>query len=488
MYLNLKNVLISYGFDSKNAYQNIYINLNNSLKKVILDEILIDNVKLPPSRVLAKDLEISRSTVLKAYDLLVIEKFVKSIPGSGYYVTSKNKNHFKIKSVNKGKLYPTISKRGVAFQKNLHLINKSVTSTIVTFKPSLPPLDIFPTNKWKNLTNKYWGTIKSNELSFSTTNGLKSLRENISNYLKIYRNINCDASQIIITTGSMFSLYLVANALIDKGDNILIENLTYPNAYRLFKSLQAKITPINLHNMGELKNKKAKFFYSIPSNQYYSGIKISKKKRLELLEWASLNNSLIIEDDHEHEFTTLKKPISSIYSLDNEERVIHLGSFNKLLLPSLRLGYMIVPSYLKSAILSIYEQSNRFVSADLQKIMNMFIENDFLNKHLRNIIEITKERKEVFIKHFNSNMGKDIALDLNTSGLNIIGRFKNPKINDVQLAAHLEKNGIITNPLSKYFITTQKQNGLVMGYSCVNNKIIKESIEKMSRAYYNFAN
>jgi GntR family transcriptional regulator/MocR family aminotransferase len=492
LHFNIKSILYNHGFGNKNDYQNIYINLFNSLKNAIINNTFQEHTKLPPTRVLAKDLEISRSTVIKAYELLVLDNYVKCINGSGYYVSShKNtKIHFNLKSLNSFKHYPNISKKGKAFQKNIHLINNTQSNSEIAFKPGIPPLDIFPITQWKNLSNSYWGGIKSSELSYSKSIGLQSLRENISNYLKIYRNITCNASEIIITTGSLHSLYLIGNALIDKGDQVLMEHITYPHAYRLFKSLGAKISQIDTNNderpIGDLKNNLAKFIYTIPSNQNFLGIKLSMSKREELLEWASINGALIIEDDYEHEFSNWNKPIASIYSLDRQERVIYLGTFNKLLHPSIRLGYMIVPNYLQNTILNMIEQSNRFVSPELQNVMSMFIEKDYLNRHIRNVVAVAQERKELFVEHFISNFGDEIVLDSSSTGLNILGKFKDPNINDKDVSEYLKQKGIITNPLSKYYISKPNDNGLVMGYSCVNNKLIKESISKMKNEYSNF--
>ena len=155
------------------------MNLYSSLKKAIINKTIPESLKLPPTRVLAKDLEISRSTVIKAYELLVLENYVKSMAGSGYYVSStKNtKIYINLKSRNKHKRYPTISKKGVAFQRNIHLINNAQSSSEIAFKPGLPPLDIFPTNKWKSLTNTYWGTIKSSELSYSKAIAARNLQK-----------------------------------------------------------------------------------------------------------------------------------------------------------------------------------------------------------------------------------------------------------------------------------------------------------------------
>ena len=493
MHFNIKSILDSHGFGNKNDYQNIYINLYSSLKEAIINKTLQEGFKLPPTRVLANDIEISRSTVIKAYELLVLENYVKSVIGSGYYVNSpKNINtHFDLNSRKRDKGYPSLSKKGNAFQKNVHLINNTQSNSEIAFKPGLPPLDIFPTNIWKNLSNSYWRGIKSSQLSYSKANGLQCLRENVSNYLKIYRNITCDASQIIITTGSLHSLYLIANTLINKGDRVLMENVTYPHAYRMIKSLQGKISQIDLNDFEDsidnLKVNNAKFFYTIPSNQNYLGNNMSLNKRMNLLQWASNNAALIIEDDYEQEFSNWKTPVASIYSLDNEERVIYLGTFNKLLFPSIRLGYMIVPNYLQNAVLNLIEQSSRFVSTELQKVMSMFIEKDYLNKHIRNVISVSKERKEIFMEHFNLNFGNEIVLDHNSTGLNILGRFNNNDLNDEHVSEYLKQKGIVTNPLSKYYINKPKERGLVMGYSCVNNKLIKETIRKMANEYYNYS-
>lgn len=490
MHFNIKNILKSNGFGNKDDYQNIYINLFNALKKAIINKSLDENIKLPPSRVLAKDLNVSRSTIVKAYDLLVLEKYVKSIPGSGHFITStKNKKirynlntHIAI-----GK-YPKISKRGASFKRGLQIINSKSDSGIA-FRPGLPPLDIFPVNQWKKLTDDYWRTVKSSQLSYSNTIGLKSLRDNISNYLKLYRNIECDSNQIIITTGSLHSLSLISDALIDKQDEVVIENPTYPHAYNLFSSLRAKICPTSIDeegiNINNIKCNKPKLVYVTPSNQYPTGIKMSFNRRVELLSWATQKNAIVIEDDYDHEFSNWETPISSIYSLDKQERTVYLGTFNKLLHPSIRLGYMIVPHFILDTIIGLYEQSSRFVPPSSQSVLSNFIEKDYLNKHLRKVIEVTVERKKFFLEQFENAFERDLPVNTHNTGLHFIGTMDS-KINDIEISNHLRNSGIITHPYSNYFIGKNCQNGLVMGYSSVNKKVIKETIDKMRKEYLFF--
>lgn len=466
MHYNIRNII------SINKGYPLYKFYFNEIKKSILNGRVSENQILPPTRVLSKDLNISRTTALKVYDLLLFEGLITSKKGSGYYVTYK-KNIYVKKDQKKYNLYPSLSKKSKLFKKNRYLSTDNFSKTSVAFRPGLPPLDIFPVNKWKNISNKYWRLSKPTDLSYAPAEGLEKLRIKISNYLKIYRNIRCDYNQIIITSGSLHSLYLISNSILDNGDKIGMENPTFPRAFNLFKCLKAKIIPCDIDKEGIVLNNlntKVKFIYTTPSNQYPLGVRMSLNRRKEILKWISNNNSLIIEDDYDHEFSNFKNPIPSLYSLDNEDRIIYLGTFNKLLHPSLRIGYMIAPKFMLESIKSIYEQSSRFVPSSTQEIMSTFIEKDYLNKHIRNVIEVASKRKELFI----SNTKETLLINKKEhNGLHLIAKFKNKK-NDLKIFKSLLKSNVVAYPLSNYYTTKNKENGLVMGYSSVNSKVLNE--------------
>ncbi|CAM1347118.1 MocR-like pyridoxine biosynthesis transcription factor PdxR [Tenacibaculum crassostreae] len=478
MYFNIKALLEEteeWNKENTSIYKRVY----NAFKDLILKKAIPNNTQLPPTRVLAKDLNVSRSTIIKAFDLLCFERFIISKKGSGYYVNyivseikveEKESNNIK---------YPKISKRAKQFLKHQYVNTDNFSKTNIAFRPGLPPLDIFPIHKWKQVSNNYWRETTPTNLSYAPTAGLESLQISIMNYLRIYRNLHCNFNQIIITSGSLHSLYLIGNALLDKGDEIIMENPTFPRAYNLFKSLKATIIPCNVCSEGicidSIENKKAKLIYTTPSNQYPLGIKMSKNRRKELLEYASKNNSLIIEDDYDHEFSNWENPIPSVFSLDNEKRVIYIGTFNKLLHPSLRIGYMIVPKYLINPIKSIYEQSSRFVSVHLQEQLQEFIKKDHLNKHIRNVISVSEKRKTDFI-----NQTKNIFnISKHFDGLHLIGKFKSD-FDDKKIYQELLKREVVAYPLSNYYITKEKQSGLVMGFSSVNEKVMKEKTQQMN--------
>ena len=241
MRYNFRSILKFHGFDLNND-DLLYHNLYKSLKTAILKRSLPPESKLPPTRILAKDLGISRSTVLKAYEILTLENFIESIIGSGYYVRSpkEKKLNLSFELQRKEGKHPEISNRAQSFLEN-GSSNIQKSSKSIAFKPGMPPVDIFPIQIWSKLIGDYWKDVRPSHLSFSHPNGDLDLRRNLANYLKIHRNIDCSPDQILITSGTVHSLYLATNILINPQDEILLENPTFPKASQLFKSLEAKL-------------------------------------------------------------------------------------------------------------------------------------------------------------------------------------------------------------------------------------------------------
>jgi GntR family transcriptional regulator/MocR family aminotransferase len=483
----LNNIISSNGFNYEKDGVSIYMKLHNAIAKAIIEKKLPENYQLPPTRILAQDLKLSRSTVLKAYEILCAEKYVTSMQGSGYFVNDVVE-YKEIQDVIKTNIEQNnitlVSKRALQFKKSVRLMNRGKYKGIA-FRPGLPPLDVFPVKQWQSLTNNYWKNVTFSDLSYRHTLGLDHLRKNIVAYLNIYRNIQCDYRQIVIVTGSLHSLSILGDLFLDENDEVVLENPTYANAIALFKSLNAKIIPAKIDKEGlsidSIKNihfKKSKLIFTTPSNQYPTGVQMSLNRRLEVLDWATKNNCLVIEDDYDHEFSNWDNPIPSIFSLDKGNRVIYQGTFNKLLHPSIRLGYLIVPKNYIEDIKAMYEQSLRFVSPVTQQVMSDFIEKDYLSQHLRKVIKISNERKVFFTNCFKKIFKNDMKLYPVNNGLHFIVKLPD-HMNDVKVSDFLGKNEIVVFPYSKYFFKGKKGNGLLIGFSSVSKPIIKRKLEKM---------
>jgi GntR family transcriptional regulator/MocR family aminotransferase len=470
-----------------------YIVLYNTIKQCILSIELPYGWLLPSTRLLSIELKISRTSVLKAYDLLILEKLIASKAGSGnkiiYTPESPEKTTKNEKSITSIFNYPEISEKGISYLKNSSLINKLEDDNLA-FRPGLPPLDVFPINQWKKLLNSYWRHIKTSGLSYSKSTGQIELKESICKYLNVSRNIKCSPNQIVVDSGSLQSLYLIANTILNKGDTVVIENPLFPNVHSVFRSSQAHLVSSTIDSQGinikkiisqDVKN--PKLIHVTPTNQYPLGIKMSLERRRELLEWASKNSCLIIENDYEYEIANYHDQIPTIFSLDREDRTIYMGTFNRLLHPSIRLGYMIVPNYLMPAVEALQEHSHRFIAPSIQMVMNQFIEKNYLFQHIKNCIDIAKERHDLFKTLFKKHVKSMYIQEKTFSSFHILGFFNDEKTieEEAEIIRLLKQHRISAYPLSKCYLDSSQKTGLIFGFSAVRTSVLKRKIEKMGQ-------
>ena len=468
-----------------------YVVLYRSIKQCILNHELPHDWLLPSTRILAKELDLSRTTTNKAYELLQLEKLILSKAGSGNKVNydssiNSEKEISKKKSSNK-MLYPTISQKGISYLKNVSLLNRPHDNNLA-FRPGLPPIDVFPVNQWKKLLDAYWRHIKSSGLSYSNSTGIEELKKSIRKYLYVSRNIKCSHDQIVIVSGSLQSLYLITNALINKGDSVVIENPLFPNVHSVFKSSEANLIPIDLDDEGiditqmNTIKKQVKLAHVTPSNHYPLGIKMSLKRRQEVLNWAAKNKALIIENDYENEIANADESIPTIFSLDTEDRTIYMGTFNRLLHPSIRLGYMIVPKYLVHTVAAIQEHSHRFVTPSIQVVMNQFIEKNYLYQHIKKSIEVAKTRHDLFISLFNEKSKNMYIQHKSFSSFHVLALYKNDvSVEDEnKLIQQLKGHNVTVFSLSNCYVGDPKLKGLILGYSSVRPNFLKQKVKQMT--------
>ena len=472
--------------NSQSLYQQIFYLFRDA---IINNDIPVAST-LPSTRATAVELKVSRSTVVKVYELLMFEGYIDSMVGSGYKVKSiiADSSVSKPETIDKC-CYPDLSETGKSFLKTVTLIN-STDEVSIAFRPGLPPLDIFPVNQWKNLTNFYWRYVKSSALSYSATSGTEQLKKTLANYLNLSRKIKCDPRQIIIVAGSLQSLYIIGNVVINPGDTVIMENPTFPNVHSIFKGLRANIFPVNIDEQGikvcdmtGQESMNTKLIHTVPSCQYPTGVRMSLERRLELLKWANGHKSIIIENDYEHEVNNYKDFIPSLYSLDTEQRTVFLGTFNRLLHPSIRVGYMVVPYYLLDPVEALLKHSHRFVPSSIQVVLSQFIEKYYLYNHVKNVIEIAEERKNIFFETFEKCFGESLVLNTcSTHSLHTLTELPD-HIRDTDLTTLFAKNNIIAHAYSKCFVDQNVKQGLILGFTPVKTPIIKQKIVQMEKLY-----
>lgn len=485
----LNRIENEFSFSEEKTGISKYVQMANYIKGKIIQKDFPANHLLPPTRLLAKVLSVSRSTVVNAYEQLLLEGYIEAKQGSGYTIVDRDSSFPLQKKMEDTSGYPELSRRGKLFSKNVTLIH-STSEKFVAFRPGLPPLDVFPVNQWKKLSNLYWRHIKYSSLSFSDSSGIEVLKKNIANYLNLVRGIKCDHQQIIIVSGSLQSLYLIGNAILNPNDTIVMENPTFPNVQSIFRSLDAHIRPVSVDDDGinikalELsKDEHPKLIHLTPSNQYPTGVQMSIERKKEVLAWANQHKSIIIENDYDHEISNWKIKSESIFSLDQQQRTVFLGTFNRLLHQSVRLGYMVVPHFLLDVVKALQKHSHRFVSPSNQLVMSQFIEKKYVFSHIKNVIEVAEERKKIFIDNFEKYMHPSIRIKKSqVRSLHVLTEIPEDGVSDKRITEELYQLNITAHQYSKCFVDDSKQ-GLIFGYSCVKRPLIIKKIQETARVF-----
>ena len=476
-----------------------YVLLYQVIKKAIQEQYFPVAWNLPGTRVLADGLGWSRTTIIRAYELLELEHLVQAKGGSGYRVTDTTIWHQRLTHTVQSTadtLEHLISRQAHLYQKSQVMLQGSPTGN-TSFWPGLPPVDIFPINRWKNLLNNYWRYIKASSLNYSPSSGDARFKTKIAQFLRISRGIVCEPAQIMIVSGSVQSVYLLAHTLVNPGEGVVVENPCFPNVMGIFNGSGARVIGVGcdedglsiqeLQKLDHQPDSPIKLLHTTPACQYPLGVTMGIHRRNQILEWSYQRDCLILENDYEHEISNRSQPIPTIFNLDNRQRTIYLGTFNRLLYPSIRLGFMVVPPSLVPALEAIQAHSHRFVSPYLQEVMGQFIDKNYLYSHLKTLGTESEAREHVFRRSFplalsdgrwlQEGNSKSLHLTLSwgaESGLNSLNQ-------ENKAMDWLTKAGLTAQRLSSCYLPgTTPRGGLVLGYASVNTGDIRRKLAALA--------
>ena len=417
----------------------LYVELYNFIKKLILDKKLSPNEKLPSKRNLSDYLGISLNTVIEAYNLLLDEELIVSIPKKGYYVTEYNISITKNEDINL-------------------LTNKS-KSCKYEFSTKNIDSSIFPYYLW----NKLCKNIIYNEdiLTKSDNYGNIKLRNTISNYIYDTKGIKINPKNIIIGSGIEYLLTLLINLL--NVSNIGIENPGYDKVYKILKNNNKNPILCNLDSEGLILDKKCDSVYITPSNEFPTGIKMSMKRKLEISSWA-VGNKYIIEDDFDSEFKYLSNQSLSFLEL-NRDNTILLSTFSRTISPALRISYMILPDSLYTEYEKKYSFYSTTVSTLDQLILSEYISSGAYSRHLNKTKNLYKQKRELIISILEQY--KFIEIDYLNSYLSLIITVNN--LDKSKFKSLCEESSIDISLMDSYYLDNRNNdNRIVIGYSSIN--------------------
>lgn len=353
----------------------LYVQIYRQLREAILNGSLKENEKIPSVRKLSADLEISKTTAEAAYNRLCSEGYIINMPQKGYFV-----------------------------EKGLKHTGQKPSGLLKASAKKYYPYDFSGKGIDNNCSNirewrKYVKDILNKEYllnTYSENQGEEELRENIAKYAFSTRGAHSAAENIIIGSGSQTLIYILCGML-GLNKKVAIEKNTFPQAEQVFRDFDYQIRYTESDSkgisMGSLKEVKPDILLINPNHNSKNGIGIHITRKAELVSFAKENGCLIIEDDYNGELRYSTHPAVCLQSFDTEQTV-YIGSFSKVLLPSVRISYMILPDNLISVYNSIKENYNQTTSKVEQLALASYLRDGKLEKHLRKSRRYYKNKAE----------------------------------------------------------------------------------------------
>ena len=431
----------------------------NQIKLLILNGELKSNERLPSTRILAENLQISRIVILEAYDMLTAEGYTRSLKGSGTFVNE------------------SISiKRPAPENPNIEFSGMKENSSPISFRSGVPALDQFPREKWLKCYRNALNKLPDKDLGYDLANGYLPFRKTLAEYLFRTRGIHCHEDQIIITSGAVQGLYLLSQFFSQSKSSILIEEPTTKGLRELLDYNHSNvinhpvdhrgIDPNTLPNNPDLS-----CIITTPSHQYPLGGSLPISKRIELINYARKQDCYVVEDDYDSEYRYDNSPVESLYELDSQ-RVIYLGSFSKVLLPSIRIGYIVLPVDLIKPIYNIKSLVDIHCPTINQAGMQDFIANGYLEQHILKTKKIYKKRRLALINSLRKAFGNKIEILGSETGIHLVVEFRDIIFTD-KLMERIKSAGVYIMRVSEHAISPKNhESQLIFGYGNVTESEI----------------
>lgn len=443
----------------------------NHIKREIWNENIKAGSRLPSHRNLSLQLGVSRNTVECAYQQLIAEGYVESKPKRGLFVSYVDYDVKQHTSTNK--------------------------QTIDTFTPletfhydfSHGSIDIpsFPLSTWRKVMSHSLLQYENELFRQEDPQGEWQLRHEISQYLYEARGVHCTPDQIIIGAGTQQLLSLLLQ-LLPNDCTYGIENPGFHRVRAILQSYHVSIHPIPLCDKGiripDLYTSDANVVYVTPSHQFPCGMIMPLSERMELLKWANEKQGYIIEDDYDGEFRYIGKPIPSLQGLDQNDRVIYMGTFSKSFLPSIRMSYIVLPN----TLLSMYREHGTIFKQTVSKMQQLafsnFMKQGYWERHLNRIRTLYKRKHRRLVSAIENEMGQFIRMIGSQSGLHIVLHVHNG-MNETELIHAAATKSIKVYPLSLYDIVNdlQHESYVLLGFGGIAEDAIENAIRLLKEAW-----
>lgn len=453
-------------------------------RDAILRGDLAAGQQVPSSRALATELAISRFPVLDAYAQLHAEGFFESRVGAGTFVAASlpaAQRKAKLSAEKSGAR--TTSRRSRQFPAFRAVPWRH---GLGAFGVHQPALDQFPFELWSRLTARHSRSPRAHALHHIDPLGLEPFREAICTYLRASRAVRCDPGQIMIVSGSQQALDITTRVLLDEGDAAWVEEPCYPLVRAILAGAGCRAVPVPVDEegldvaAGIRAEGGARAAFVTPSHHYALGATMSASRRFQLLEWARQAGAWIVEDDYDSEYRYESMPIPSLQGLDRAQRVIYIGTFSKVLFPSLRLGYLVIPDDLVERFLSVRFAMDIFPSYLYQEVLTDFMRAGHFARHIRRMRNLYKARRTALVESLRAEFGDELEIHGAAAGMHLTVTLPQG-CRDTEICTRAAGEHLWLWPLSPCYANGKARQGLILGFANTPEAQMREAVRHLGR-------
>jgi GntR family transcriptional regulator / MocR family aminotransferase len=477
----------------------LYDQIYRALRGQILGGRLAAAARVPATRDLARELGVSRNVAIMAYRQLLDEGYLTARKGAGTFVARELPRHL---ATVPARHPPRATRTRTAAPLHLSAYARRVREAShgvqftweprrdvlpYDFRYGPPSFTDFPHETWCRIVARRARRVSIRDLDYGPPEGLPALREAIADYAGRARAIACTADQILVVNGSQQALDLAARVLVDPGDIVLMEEPHYRGARTVMRAAGAQIETIAVDEHGlrtaelALRRTPSRLAIVTPSHQFPTGAVMPLGRRLELLAWARRSDACIFEDDYDSEYRYSGRPIEALAALDDSGCVLYAATFSKVMFPSLRLGYMILPERLIEPIRSVKALMDTGGPHLAQAALVDFIREGHFERHLHRTRTRNASRRAAMLDAIERHLGSRAQVSGINAGLHLMLWLRDlPASRSRELRLRAARAGVGVYSVEPFYLKPPKQVGLLLGYASMPEKQIAEGIRRFA--------
>ena len=459
-----------------------YLWLYREIRAHIVNGRLEPGRRLPSTRDLARQYGLSRGTAVTAFEMLLAEGYLESASGSGTRV-SQALPGARAASRDLGKRVGLPARRLSAAARRVTPFQQHDAASRTAFRANQPALDLFPTADWARAATRTLRHAPASLLVGGDPRGYRPLRSAIAEYLAVSRGVACDADRVIVVSGMQEALALTATVLVNPGDRVHVEDPGYVGAARVMHMLGARLESVAVDDDGArvpTTRTPATLAYLTPAHQFPLAVSMTMTRRQQWLAWARTTGAVIFEDDYDSEFRYAGHPVSALQGLDRDGVVLFAGSFSKVLCPSLRIGYLVLPPDLVDPFSAALSVMSRHASPLSQAILARFIDEGHFARHLRRMRDVYAERHAALIEGARRWLEGRLDVRAVNAGLQTVGMLARGH-DGTSVAKRAAEQGVEVVPLARHARSPLEQDGVQMGFAAVPPEEIARGVQVLAR-------